>query len=61
MEAVRGVMILSTEKINVESDVSPEEYAKSVRETMTELGMKDCYVSVIDTPVVYGYVSSKGE
>lgn len=61
MEAVRSVVIASVEKINVESNVSPEEYAKSVREMMMELGMNDCYVSVIDAPIAYGYVASKGE
>ena len=61
MEAIRSIMIISTEKINVENSESPEEYAKIVRETMTELGMKDCYVSVIDAPIAYGYVASKGE
>jgi len=61
MEATRSIMIISTERIDTEKTFSPEEYAKSVKETMDAIGMKDCYVSVVDAPIGYGYLEKKGE
>ena len=60
MEATRSIMIVSTERIDTEKATSPEEYAKKVKETMDEIGMKDCCVSVVDAPLAFGYEVRKG-
>lgn len=60
MEATRSIMIISTERIDIDKNDSPEEYAKKIKETMEEIGMKDCCVSVVDAPLAFGGEVRKG-
>lgn len=60
MEATRSIMIICTERIDTEKSISPEEYAKKVKETMDEIGMKDCCVSVVEAPIAFGCEVRKG-
>ena len=63
MEVTRNIMIISTENVKTHSSDAPEEYAKAIRETMEELGMKNVFVSVVDCPKLasHEYGNMKGE
>ena len=63
MEVTRSIMIISTESVKTHFSDAPEDFAKKIRETMEELGMKNAFVSVVDCPKLdsYDYGNLKGE